>query len=294
MHPVRADGNENHGPGAGQWVPLEDAAGGGTWSRPGTRSYAVGSWLGVEFLPVPGTAVLLGVWPVRIRDWIAAGRDYQGPKSFCHEGPDHPVGNISWHDAQAFCALLSEREDRVHRLPTDHEWSCAVGIGHLEDPEAEPASKDGRLPGVFPWGRLWPPPGGAGNYQGEEWRGHAAALRALRREYLHYYPDRTESEIEKITSDTLSFIGGFNDGHLFTSPVGSFPPNEFGFYDLGGNVNEWCQDRFSQSRGNSDRRVLRGGSFGKLHSGQLLSSRRYRGDPTRRMASHGFRVAVEV
>ena len=83
----------------------------------------------MEFLPVPGTAVLLGVWPVRIRDWIAAGRDYQGPKSFCHEGPDHPVGNISWHDAQAFCALLSEREDRVHRLPTDHEWSCAVGIG---------------------------------------------------------------------------------------------------------------------------------------------------------------------
>ena len=61
------------GPGAGQWVPLEDAAGGGTWSRLGTRSYAVGSWLGVEFLPVPGTAVLLGVWPVRIRDWIAAG-----------------------------------------------------------------------------------------------------------------------------------------------------------------------------------------------------------------------------
>ena len=135
---------------------------------------------------------------------------------------------------------------------------------------------------------------GAGNYQGEEWRGHAAALRALTLEYLHYYPNRTESDIQQITNDTLAFISGFNDGHLFTSPAGSFPPNEFGFHDLGGNVNEWCQDRFSESSGDSDRRVLRGGSFGKLRPDQLLSSRRYRSDPTRRMASHGFRVAVEV
>ena len=154
MHPVRADSDENQGPGAGQWAPLEEAAGGGKWSRSSARCKAVGSWLSVEFLPVPGTAVLLGVWPVRIRDWIAAGRDYRGPKTFCHEGPDHPVGNVSWHDAQAFCAWLSEREGRLHRLPTDHEWSCAVGIGHLEDPAAEPVSKDGSLPGVFPWGQV--------------------------------------------------------------------------------------------------------------------------------------------
>jgi formylglycine-generating enzyme required for sulfatase activity len=250
--------------------------------------------LGVEFLPVPGAAVLLGVWPVRIRDWVATGREYRGPKSFPHEGPEHPAGNVSWHDAQRFCAWLSERETETYRLPTDHEWSCAVGIGHLEDPTAEPTTKDGRLPGLYPWGNSWPPPLGAGNYQGEEWRGNASALRALRREYLHYYPVRTEADIEQIQDDTIEFITGFNDGHLFTSPVGSYMPNELGFHDLGGNVNEWCQDRFSPSDSASDRRVLRGGSFGKLHPDQLLSSRRYHGDPTRRMASHGFRVAVEM
>ena len=108
----------------------------------------------MEFLPVPGTDVLLGVWPVRIRDWIATGREYHGPQSFRHEGPDHPVGNISWYEAQSFCAWLSEREGRTHRLPTDHEWSCAVGIGHLENPVAEPALQ--RLPATrrLPVGRV--------------------------------------------------------------------------------------------------------------------------------------------
>jgi len=233
--------------------------------------------------------VLLGVWPVRIRDWVATGRQYDGPRSFRHESPDHPVGNISWYDAQAFCAWLSEREGRVHRLPTDHEWSCAVGIGHLENPAVEPARKDCTLTGVYPWGQSWPPPRGAGNYQGEEWHGNAAAMRALRHEYLHYYPDRTAAEIEQI-DDPVPCIAGFHDGYLFTSPVGTFTPNAHGFYDLGGNFNEWCQDRFSTT----DRRILRRGSFGKLRPDQLLSSRRYRGDPTRRLASHGFRIAVEM
>ncbi len=270
---------------------MGDVAGGlpqKTDSRLKAHDLPVGRLLGVEFLPVPGTDVLLGVWPVRIRDWVATGRQYHGPQSFRHESLDHPVGNISWYDAQSFCAWLSEREGRTHRLPTDHEWSCAVGIGHLENPAVDPARKDCRLAGVYPWGESWPPPRGAGNYQGEEWRGNVAAFRALRHEYRHYYPDRTAAEIDQI-DDPLPCIAGFNDGHLFTSPVGTFTPNAYGFYDLGGNVNEWCQDRFASS----DRRILRGGSFGKLRQDQLLSSRRYRGDPTRRLASHGFRVAVD-
>lgn len=32
------------------------------------------------------------------------------------------------------------------------------------------------------------------------------------------------------------------DRWTMTSPVGSFPPNELGLYDIAGNLKEWCND----------------------------------------------------
>jgi len=63
------------------------------------------------------------------------------------------------------------------------------------------------------------------------------------------------------------------DGYEGTSPVGSFPPNGYGLYDMTGNVWEWTSDLFSMNRAAAPccapesrpaetiaRRVIKGGS----------------------------------
>ena len=77
-----------------------------------------------------------------------------------------------------------------------------------------------------------------------------------------------------------------DDGYSETSPMGSFPPNDYGLFDLSGNVWEWCEDMFDGSEGS---RVMRGGAW---DSQPLPASARGCGTPGERKAKHGFRVVL--
>ena len=42
---------------------------------------------------------------------------------------EHPVVNVSWNDAVAFCKWLSRKEGTTYRLPTEAEWEYACRAG---------------------------------------------------------------------------------------------------------------------------------------------------------------------
>jgi formylglycine-generating enzyme required for sulfatase activity len=96
-----------------------------------------------------------------------------------------------------------------------------------------------------------------------------------------------------------------SDKWLNTSPVGSFPANAFGVYDMSGNVYEWVQDCFADSYtdasfdgspylgGDCDRRRIRGGAW-YSDPGRIRSSYRAYQSPEQRDYVIGFRVVREV
>ncbi len=222
--------------------------------------------LGMKFVPVGG--VHFAATKTRVKDYEQFVADTHHSKTRWRspgfeQTPDHPVVMVSWVDAVSFCKWLTDREraagrlkqGEVYRLPTDLEWSQAVGLP--AEKGSTPEARDMGVKNHFPWGAQWPPPQGAGNYTGQE------------------------SGADKV-------IAGYNDGFRYTSPVEAFPPNSKGLYDLGGNAWEWCSDTWNAK----DRsRVLRGGSWyqGSMQLG-LLSSCRIPAAPDREAGFIGFRV----
>jgi formylglycine-generating enzyme required for sulfatase activity len=231
---------------------------------PATKDDPFINSLGMKFVPVPGTNILMCTTETTVAQYQAAGLGYQTP--LFDQDANHPAVNVSWNDAKAWCAWLSKKEGRTYRLPTDAEWSAAVGIS------------------TYPWGDQWPPPHNAGNYMGQEHKGSATSDAYFRS--ITWRGGSPELIVHRF-HDNL--IDGFHDKHEFTAPVGSYPANAPGIHDLGGNVWEWCEDWLDSSK---LYRVLRGASWFTDYRGWIESSRRYFGAPNHRSPDHGFRCVV--
>lgn len=173
---------------------------------------------------------------------------------------DHPVVEVNWHDARAFCDWLSAMAGNksktaaqwlrsalrrppttVYRLPTEAEWELAA------------RGNDGR---VFPWGDDW---------------------------------DTARANTSSGGPATTTPIGAY--------PAGASP---FGALDMCGNVWEWTASLDVRYRDNQrdgrekpradGRRILRGGCYANPH-GYARCACRFRLTPGVRNAFLGFRIA---
>ena len=238
--------------------------------------------LGMKFVTVPitgtsasGKTILFSIWETRVSDYSKFSRQSkrQLRKTGFTQGDSHPVVHVTFEDAEIFCNWLTEKERKSgkigpadkYRLPTDHEWSCAVGIGEKEKDTESPKAKNGKIPNIYPWGEEWPPPNQSGNYWGQEPNAKPVPGRQT--------------------------INGYSDGFENTAPVGSFQPNKFGLFDLNGNAWEWCSDRHDPA--NPKSRVLRGASWVIANQSRLLSSYRVGNSPATSSESNSFRCVLE-
>ena len=123
--------------------------------------------LGMKFVPVPDTKILMCIHETRRADFAPFTKESMGVDQMWKDwkiknvnadrGDEYPVANVGWATAKQFCRWLTQKEQGskhvfTYRLPTDLEWSCAVGIAKLENPTATFESKNTGIPDIFPWG----------------------------------------------------------------------------------------------------------------------------------------------
>ena len=230
--------------------------------------------IGMCFAPLEQD-LMVSIWETRVRDYDRftkeTGRDAARAADF-PQTPDHPVVNVSRDDAQAFCEWLTQREQKderiaqthVYRLPTDLEWSAMAGL--QEEEGISPGWRDARKEAVYPWGETWPPVEKTGNF--------------------------ADASNAQVLGGSLALtISGYDDGYAYTAPVGSFPANSYGLYDLSGNVQEWVEDEYSRL-GDNPLGVLRGGCWSTYQSENLLAGSRNAVPPTFQDTIYGFRVVL--
>lgn len=130
---------------------------------------------------------------------------------FWHPAYDHyPVVGVSWRQARAFC---------VWRTQLKNSWLSEMGETFVQDfrlpteSEWEYASRGGQKGSMYPWGGYY-----ATNYKGC----YIANFKPMRGNYTA-------------------------DGGIYPLIVANNDPNDYGLYDMGGNVSEWTNNAFDES-----------------------------------------------
>lgn len=133
---------------------------------------------------------------------------------------DPANANGSGRGRKKFGTRVVRMEDGIllprYRLPTEAEWEFAYYglIGNLPGPESENIT-DRR---TYPWNGHWV------RQDGEEFHGDIRA------------------NFVRGRGDYMGIAGHLNDNADVTAPVNAYWPNDYGLYNMAGNVSEWVLD----------------------------------------------------
>ncbi|MDX9883075.1 MAG: SUMF1/EgtB/PvdO family nonheme iron enzyme [Prolixibacteraceae bacterium] len=194
-----------------------------------------------------------------IRDFTYSYNEPWATRYFWHPGfDDYPVVGVDWEQANAFCSW---------RTKIQNEYLASRNEATLQDYELpsevqwEYAARGDLKLAMYPWG---------GYYTRDQEGVFLANFKPLRGNYAE-------------------------DGGIATMKVGSYDPNEFGLYDMAGNVAEWTKSAYDESSYmyfndfNPDftynalptdapalkRKVIRGGSWKDIAAFVQVSTRSY-------------------
>lgn len=164
------------------------------------------------------------------------------------EGANKPVGAVSWNDAVLWCNALSEKNNLTPVYELNGNVMKKAGIPVINE------DADGyRLPTC------------------EEW----------------VYAAKGGKDYAYSGSDDPAEVSWHKNNASAVQDVQGLAPNDYGLYDMSGNVWEWCWD---VDPDDSSKRIMRGGSyFGEATDGLILSYQTRL--PSAGAASFGFRLA---
>ncbi len=205
-------------------------------------------------------------WDFRSGEWGARGTDYTWSEPGFEQGRYHPVVCVSWGDASAYAAWLSERTGQPYRLLSEAEWEYVARAGT----QTARNWGDGRADACS--------------------HGNVSDLDAVQ-------------ELKMPMS--LDDVFGCRDNYTFTAPVGRFAASLVGTYDMYGNAWEWTQDCFNKGYESAptdgsawigddcSERIIKGGAW-LAPPFAVRSAKRDWVPQTLRSARVGFRVARDL
>lgn len=213
-----------------EWVDREQAKKPGNYFNPKTASYNEGATVRVDSAYMDNGKIvnIVVTKPLRHRRDLISSKiiniypdtmcwmteftySYNEPAMlnyFAHPSyAQFPVVGITWEQAQAFCHWRTGIYQNTVKLPRAQEYRLPT------EAEWEYAARGGRHNAQYPWG---------GPYVRDNKGCFMANFKPMRGNYTE-------------------------DGYLIPSQVGSFDPNDYGLFDMSGNVSEWTMTTYDES-----------------------------------------------